>query len=207
MQNPRPSTRISFVLALLATAVGCGQFFPGANSITALSVAPASATVQPGVTQQYTATATYGNNTTGDVTTQVTWSTTPTNVATITSGGLLTAVSFGYRYRPGAERRCNSQHSCDRDPEAGLQHHYLSAEPDPSEFVARTDDGSVHRDRNLQRRVDRQRNQHRHLDFGSQFGRHHFLDRSGHGCGHGNANITATSGGVTSNTATVTVVQ
>ena len=95
MQNLRPITRISFVLALLATAVGCGQFFPGGNTITSLAVAPASATVQPGVTQQYTATATYGNNTTADVTSQVTWSTTPTNVATIVSGGLLTAVSLG----------------------------------------------------------------------------------------------------------------
>lgn len=95
VRNLRPITRISFVLALLATAVGCGQFFPGGNTITSLAVAPASATVQPGVTQQYTATATYGNNTTADVTSQVTWSTTPTNVATITSGGLLTAVSLG----------------------------------------------------------------------------------------------------------------
>jgi len=47
------------------------------------------------VTQQYTATATYGNNTTGDVTSTVSWSTTPTNIATISNGGLLTAVSLG----------------------------------------------------------------------------------------------------------------
>ena len=89
------SSRISLVCALLISAVGCGQFFPGANTITSLQVAPASATVQPGTTQQYTATATYGNNTTADVTSQVTWSTSPTSIAAINSTGLLTGVALG----------------------------------------------------------------------------------------------------------------
>lgn len=72
-----------------------GQFFPGSNTITALQVTPASATIPPGTTQQYTATATYGDRTTADVTSQVNWSTSPTSVATIASGGLLTGVSLG----------------------------------------------------------------------------------------------------------------
>ena len=79
----------------MLTIAGCGQFFPGANSITALQIGPLNATVQPGVTQQYTATATYGNNTTADVTSQVTWSTTLSSVATISSSGLLTAGALG----------------------------------------------------------------------------------------------------------------
>lgn len=96
MQNISLFSRIALVCAILGAAIGCGQFFPGANTITALAVAPTSATVQPGTTQQYTATATYGDNTTADVTSQVTWSTNPTSVATITSsGGLLTGVSLG----------------------------------------------------------------------------------------------------------------
>ena len=95
MRNPRPITRISFVLALLATAVGCGQFFPSSTTITAIQVLPSNATVAPGVTQQYTATATYGNNSTADVTSNVTWSTYATSVATISSGGLLTGVALG----------------------------------------------------------------------------------------------------------------
>jgi hypothetical protein len=77
------------------TGPGCGQFFPGGNTITALAIAPQNASVQPGVTQQYTATATYGNNTTADVTSQVSWSSTPTNIASINSGGLLTAGALG----------------------------------------------------------------------------------------------------------------
>jgi len=85
----------SLVLALLIAGVGCGQFFPSSTTITALQVSPSNATVAPGVTQQYTATATYGNNSTADVTSQVTWSATPTSVATISSTGLLTGVSLG----------------------------------------------------------------------------------------------------------------
>jgi trimeric autotransporter adhesin len=89
------TTLAAFALLVLFALAGCGQFFPGSNSITALQVTPSSSTVQPGVTQQYTATATYGNNSTADVTSQVTWSATPTSVATISSSGLLTAVTLG----------------------------------------------------------------------------------------------------------------
>jgi hypothetical protein len=95
VQNISLSSRLALVCAILAAAIGCGQFFPGSNTITSLQVAPASATVQPGTTQQYTATARYGNNTTADVTSQVTWSTNPSSVATINSSGLLTAVALG----------------------------------------------------------------------------------------------------------------
>ena len=77
------------------TGPGCGQFFPGGNTITAIQVLPSNATVAPGVTQQYTATATFGNNSTSDVTSSVTWSTNATDIATISSGGLLTGVVLG----------------------------------------------------------------------------------------------------------------
>ena len=83
------------MLAILFAALGCGQFFPSSTTITSLAIAPTNATVAPGVTQQYTATATYGNSTTGDVTGKVTWSTIQTSIATITSGGLLTGVALG----------------------------------------------------------------------------------------------------------------
>jgi hypothetical protein len=88
-------SRIAAVCTILLAVIGCGQFFPGSNTITSLQVLPSSATVQPGTTQQYTATGTYGNNTTADVTSQVTWSVNPTAVATINSTGLLTGVSLG----------------------------------------------------------------------------------------------------------------
>ena len=91
----RPILLVASSLAFLLTIAGCGQFFPGANTITALQIAPQNAVVQPGVTQQYTATATYGDNTTADVSSSVTWSSLNTTVATIDSTGLLTGVSLG----------------------------------------------------------------------------------------------------------------
>ena len=86
---------IALVLAFLFTSAGCGSFFPGKNDIASIQVAPQNATVAPGVQQQYTATATYGDNSTGDVTSTSTWSTNPTSVATISSSGLLTGVALG----------------------------------------------------------------------------------------------------------------
>ena len=95
MQRFRLILLIALVLSILLAIAGCGQFFPSSTTITALQVLPSNGTFAPGVTQQYTATATYGNMSTADVTSSVTWSTSPTSVATITSGGLLTAVALG----------------------------------------------------------------------------------------------------------------
>jgi hypothetical protein len=86
---------VALSVLVLAAALGCGQFFPSSTTITALAIAPTNGTIAPGVSQQYTATATYGNNSTGDVTKQVTWTTTPTNVATVNSTGLVTGVTLG----------------------------------------------------------------------------------------------------------------
>ena len=93
MQLTRPL--IAVVLAFLLTSAGCGSFFPGKHDIASIQVAPQNATVAPGVTQQYTATATYGDNSTGDITSTASWSTNPTSVATITSAGLLTGNQLG----------------------------------------------------------------------------------------------------------------
>lgn len=93
----RFSFSLGFALAAAAllTILACGQFFPSSTTITSIAIAPTNSTVAPGVTQQYTATATYGNNTTSDVTSTVSWSSSPTSIATVTSGGLLTGVALG----------------------------------------------------------------------------------------------------------------
>ena len=79
--------------ALLLSEVGCSGFFPKDTDITALTISPSNQTMAPGGTQQYTATATYGNNTSGDATNQVTWSSIVTGIASISSTGLATAGS------------------------------------------------------------------------------------------------------------------
>ncbi len=86
---------ILVAVALAVVFASCGQFFPSASTITSITISPASAQILPGGTQQYSATGTFGNNTTGDVTTQVNWKSSATNIATIDSSGLATAVALG----------------------------------------------------------------------------------------------------------------
>jgi uncharacterized protein YjdB len=86
-------TAAGFLVALALTS--CGGFFPSSDTIVSITLSPASAQIMPAGTQQYSATGTFGNNTTGDVTSQVTWVSSATNVATISTAGLATAVALG----------------------------------------------------------------------------------------------------------------
>lgn len=64
------------------------------NQVAVVTVAPASATLAPGDTKAFTATAT---NSSGDVlsSVSVTWATDDTDVATVSAGGVVTAVDDG----------------------------------------------------------------------------------------------------------------
>ncbi|MDM8001737.1 MAG: Ig-like domain-containing protein [Bacteroidota bacterium] len=68
-------------------------------TLVSLDVAPSTVTKNPDQTQQFTATGTYSDSTTQDLTTQVVWSTDDPAIATISNGagtnGLATAVSSG----------------------------------------------------------------------------------------------------------------
>lgn len=87
-------TAAAFLIALSLASCG-GGFFPAAGTIVSITLSPASAQIQPTRTQQYTATATFGNNSTGNVSSQVTWISSAPNVATISSTGLATGVALG----------------------------------------------------------------------------------------------------------------
>ncbi|MCX5918849.1 MAG: Ig-like domain-containing protein [Deltaproteobacteria bacterium] len=67
------------------------------NSATLLSLAvtPANPSILVGTTQQFTATGTYSDTTSFDITTQVTWSSLNPSVVTVNTTGLVTAVSAG----------------------------------------------------------------------------------------------------------------
>ena len=82
---------------LLAAIVlsSCGGFFPAADAIVSISLSPTSAFILPSGTQQFTATATLGNNTNSNVTSQVTWLSSSPNVATVNASGLVTGVALG----------------------------------------------------------------------------------------------------------------
>ena len=64
-----------------------------AKTLKSISVTPSAASVNIGVSQQYAATATYSDGSTG--TPAVTWSTSPSSSATISSSGVATGVAAG----------------------------------------------------------------------------------------------------------------
>jgi len=67
----------------------------GPATLVAIAVTPANPSIAMGTTQQFTATGTYSDSSTQNLTNSVSWSSSDTSVATITSGGLATAVKQG----------------------------------------------------------------------------------------------------------------
>ena len=67
----------------------------GSIALNGLVVSPIDPSLPVGATMRFTATAYYNDQTTGEVTTEVTWSSSNTSVATINSSGLATAVAAG----------------------------------------------------------------------------------------------------------------
>lgn len=63
--------------------------------IQSIAIIPAIVTLADGLTKQFTATGTYGDDSTQDITRSATWASSNTSVATINSSGLLTATNPG----------------------------------------------------------------------------------------------------------------
>ena len=61
------------------------------TALTSIAVTPTNPTIQTSATQQFTATGTYSNNSTQDITSEVTWASSNTAVATMNGAGLATA--------------------------------------------------------------------------------------------------------------------
>ena len=85
----------STITAALSGVSGTSTLTVTAATVTSIAVTPDPATFASNATQQFTATATYDNGTTGNVTSSVTWTSSDTSVATIDSGGLASGVSTG----------------------------------------------------------------------------------------------------------------
>jgi hypothetical protein len=69
--------------------------FAPAAALTSIAVTPANPTVQAGGTQAFTATGTYSDSTTQNITSQVTWSSSNTAAAIINASGVATGVAGG----------------------------------------------------------------------------------------------------------------
>src|SRR5438105_3305910 len=78
-------------IALLLAAAGCGDFFVSPGTVVAIKLTPVNPEITPSKTQQFTATATLGDGTTKDISTTATWTSSATNIATISATGLATA--------------------------------------------------------------------------------------------------------------------
>jgi hypothetical protein len=63
--------------------------------LVSIAVTPANPSITVGATQQFTATGTYSDSSTQDLTASVTWTSSVPSVATINSSGLATAVAAG----------------------------------------------------------------------------------------------------------------
>lgn len=90
-------------ISLLVAIAGCGGGLSGSKpagsstskTLTAIAVSPSTASVAVGATGQFTATATYSDSSTADVTKTASWTTAKVAVATVNSSGLATGVAAG----------------------------------------------------------------------------------------------------------------
>src|SRR5262245_49587448 len=81
-----------FAAVLLLLGAATSRALPLLQSI---AVTPANPSIAKGLTQQFTATGTFSDSSTQNLTNQVTWASATTTVATINSTGLATAVNTG----------------------------------------------------------------------------------------------------------------
>lgn len=94
--SPLGSWRVFLLIPLLLTLAGCGGGSgssvtpPGPPSLVSIAVAPANSSVTVGETLQFTATGTYSDGSTQNLTNSATWSSSSTSDATIQSAGQAT---------------------------------------------------------------------------------------------------------------------
>ncbi len=85
----------STISAMLSGVTGSTVLTVTAATLESIAVTPANPSIAKGLTEQFTATGTYSDNSTENLTSQVTWASATASVATITSAGLATGVGVG----------------------------------------------------------------------------------------------------------------
>lgn len=83
------------LLLILAMIAGCGGGGSTPKTLVSIAVTPANPSIGQGMAQQFSATGTFSDNTTQDLTASVTWTSSSTPVATIDAAGRATSVSAG----------------------------------------------------------------------------------------------------------------
>jgi hypothetical protein len=85
----------SSIGATSGSVVGSTVLTVTAATLQSISVTPANPTITKGLTEQFTATGTYSDSSTQNLTTSVTWASGTPGTATITTGGLATGAGVG----------------------------------------------------------------------------------------------------------------
>jgi DNA-binding beta-propeller fold protein YncE len=85
----------SAITATLSGMTGSDTLTVTAATVVSIAITPAKPTIAPGKTLPFTATGTYTDATTKDLTSSVAWTAAPSSVATIASTGLATAIGAG----------------------------------------------------------------------------------------------------------------
>jgi hypothetical protein len=88
-------TGTTSISATLGSISGSTVLTVTAAALQSITLTPANPTIAKGTTQQFTATGNYSDKTTLDLTSQVTWASATTSVATVSTTGLATAVGTG----------------------------------------------------------------------------------------------------------------
>jgi len=92
------SGKTLIILLIIALVTGCGASnHQSVTPVTLVSIAvtPATPSIAIGVSQQFTATGTFSDGSTRNITTSVTWSSSAATAAAITSGGKALALAAG----------------------------------------------------------------------------------------------------------------
>ena len=85
----------SNIAASVGGITGQASLSVSAPTLQSIAVSPAAPSIAKGLTQQFKATGTYSDASTQDLTGSATWTSSKTGVATISAGGLVTAVTAG----------------------------------------------------------------------------------------------------------------
>lgn len=88
-------TSLIFLILFLMSFVSCSNDGDNGVSLSSITVTPANVSITKNGTKQFTATGNYSDGTSKDITTEVTWTSGTTSIATINTGGLATGVNAG----------------------------------------------------------------------------------------------------------------
>ena len=149
------------IKATLGSIIGSTSLDVSSATIVSISVTPTGRTIAPGTELSFTATGTFSDSSTQVITTDATWTSSDTAVATVGPEGEVTAVAAGTtnisrRFRWQIRILAPDGKLCDPEINRGRARHCRARPGVPA---------LLHRNRNVQRRFHRQRHRRCDLEF------------------------------------------